>query len=217
MTPTMKWTKRREMMKDKMHEAMSKLRGTPTTIANACVYFNMYLITRVHFGCGTTTLNPKQEEELMKISESTLLRKLGLSERFPRKTSHTRKSQLGVGILKPSTTMTILSLKLHVGHLRNEDEVAKQTCVNESNAQFQHGFSKETLKTESKWKPDNKMWSDDIAQRMETRKINLVNKSPNVHVPTRNKTIMDYVVKHVNEKNKDHKEVEPLNHMRLHE
>jgi len=52
---------------------MSKLRSIPLSIVNAYMYFNMYLITMVYFGCGVLILNPKQEEELMKISEATLL------------------------------------------------------------------------------------------------------------------------------------------------
>ena len=36
-----------------------------------------------------------------------------------------------------------------------------------------------------------------------------------MHIPTRNKTIMDYVVKYMHEKNKDPKEVALLNYMRL--
>lgn len=62
----------------------------------------------VCFECGVLTLNQKQEEELKKISEATLLRKLGLSERFLRKILRAQKSQLGVGILQPSEIMAIL-------------------------------------------------------------------------------------------------------------
>ena len=207
MSPTLSWIKQYEMMKEKMHKAMSKLRSTPITIANAYVYFNMYLITSVYFGCRVLTLNPKQEEELMKISEATLLRKLGLSKRFPRKILCTRKSQLGAGILKPTTIMTILSLKLYLGHLRFEDEVSKQIRVNESNAQFQYGFSDDILCTEDKQKPANKTWSDEIAQRLHTRKITVENKPPSIYITTKNKTIMDYACKYAQEKNKDPKEI----------
>ena len=136
---------------------MSKLRSIPLMITNTYVYFNMYLITMVYFSYGVLILNPKQEEELIKISEATLLQKLGLSKRFPRKILYTQKSQLGVGILRLSTIMTILSLKLYIGHLRYGDEVSKQICINERNAQFQYGFSSEILRIEDKWKPENKI------------------------------------------------------------
>ena len=111
MTPTLKWVQQFEKMKEKMYRVMSKLRSTPLSITNTYVYFNIYLIKQVYFGSGVLNLNPKQEEELMKISKVTLLRRLGLSERFPRKILYTKKSQLGVGILKPSTIIIILSMK----------------------------------------------------------------------------------------------------------
>jgi len=93
--------------------------------------------------------------------------------------------------------MTILSLKLYVGHLRYGDEVSKQICINKRNAQFQYSFSSEILRTEDKWKPENKIWSDEIAQRITKRKITFDNMPQTKYIPTRNKTIMDYVVKYV--------------------
>ena len=61
----------------------------------------------------------------MRISELTLLKKLELSEKFPRNILYTKKSQLGVGIMKPSTIITVLALKLYLGYRRNEDEIAQ--------------------------------------------------------------------------------------------
>ena len=49
----------------------------------------------------------------MKISELVLLKKLELSEKFPREILYARKSALGVGLLKPSTIITILTLKIY--------------------------------------------------------------------------------------------------------
>ena len=123
-------------MIEKMFKVMSKLRSTPITISNIYVYFNMYLITHVYFGCGVISLTPKQEQLLMKISKITLLRKVGLSEKFLRKILYARKLQLGVGILKPSTILTILSLKLYLGHRRNQDDISKQIIINEKEVHF---------------------------------------------------------------------------------
>jgi len=122
---TLKWIHQFEMMKKKMFKVMSKLRSTPLTISNTYMYFNMYLIMHMYFGCGVISLTPKQEQLLIKISETTLLRKVGLSKKFPRKILYARKLQLGVGILKPSTILTILSLKLYLGHCRNQDDISK--------------------------------------------------------------------------------------------
>ena len=97
---------------------MSELKSAPLNVANAHVCFNMGAISQACFGCGMMILNEKQEETLMKTTKSMLLRKLGLSEKFPRKILCAQKSQLGVGTMKPSTIITTLALKLCLGHKR---------------------------------------------------------------------------------------------------
>ena len=82
--PVMKWDKQFEITKGKLICAMSRLRSTPLIIANAHIFFNMYLVTQLHFRYGVITLIEAQERELIKISKTTLLRKLGLNEKFPR-------------------------------------------------------------------------------------------------------------------------------------
>ena len=109
----------------------------------------------------------------MKISEATLLKKVGLSEKFPRRASHARKSQLGVGILTPNAILTTLSLKLYLGHHRNQDAMSKQIIINKKEAQFQCGFQQGILETESKHKPKHKIWSNEIAQRLNIRGIRI--------------------------------------------
>ena len=203
------------MMKEKIFKAMSKLRSTPLTISNAYVYFNMYLIIHMYFGYGMISLTPKQEQLLMKISETTLLRKVGLSEKFPRKILYARKLQLGVGILKPSTILTILSLKLYLGHRRNQDDISKQIIINEKEAHFQYGYNKEILEIDSKYKPSNQIWSDEIGQRLIDRRIKLCNVEESKYVKTTNKTIMDYAIEYAKEKEMDEKIIQLINHVRL--
>ena len=89
--PSLTWGKQFDVMKEKLYRAMSKLKSTPLNIANACVCFNICVISKVHFGCGIIILNEKQEETLMKITESMLLMKLCLSEKFPKTISHAKK------------------------------------------------------------------------------------------------------------------------------
>ena len=81
----------------------------------------------------------------MRVSKSTLLKKLELSEKFPRNILCTKKSQLGVEIIKPSAIITVLALKLHLGYRRNEDEIAQQIGINERNTSFQHGCNKNII------------------------------------------------------------------------
>ena len=189
--PTMEWTKQFKMIREKLLCAMSKLRSTPLTAANAYVFFNMCLITQVHFRCGIMTLTEAQEKELIRISEAALLRKLGLSKKFPRQILHTQKTQLGVGIMKPSSILTILSLKLYLGHKRHEDIIANQLEVNERNVAFQHRYNKNVFEVKRKLKPNQITWSDEVGEGLESRNIVLVNANLTQHIKTKNKTIMD--------------------------
>ena len=79
------------------------------------IILNICLLKQVYLGCRVKALNPKQDDILIKICEALLLQKLGLSERFLWKIMRTKKSQLGVKILKPSRILAILLLKLHLG------------------------------------------------------------------------------------------------------
>ena len=95
---------------------MSKLRSTHFSIENACRFANIHLMTQVCFESGVIAFNEKQEEILKNITESTLLRKLGLREKFLRRMSHAKKTQLGLEIMQPQTILSVLSLKLCLGH-----------------------------------------------------------------------------------------------------
>ena len=117
---------------------------------------------------------------------------------------HSRKSHLGVGILKLSTIMLILSLKLDLARMKSEYEVSKQTCINEKNGQFQHRFSSNITNAEEKWKPDHKIWSNEIT---------LENAPQRKHIHTRNKSIVDFTIEYVKVKDTNKKDVAPLNYM----
>ena len=92
------------------------------------------------------SLNPKQEQILKDINEPVILRKLKLSERFPRKVLHMRNSALGVGLIAPRTIVEVLALKLHVGHQRARSKVAKIIQINEDNARMSYGCSASIIK-----------------------------------------------------------------------
>ena len=63
-----------------------------------------------------------------------LLKKLGLSENFPRSVLYSRKTALGVGLLAPRTIVDSLALKLCLGHRRANDRIAMIVQINEDNA-----------------------------------------------------------------------------------
>ena len=170
---------------------------------------------QVHFGTGAIAINKNQEETLTKISELAILRKLGLSEKFLRRISHTKKSQLRVGILQPSIIIGILSLKLYLGHKRRDDNIGKKISINEVNAHFQYGYSKNILEIEDGLKPQNKIWSDEIGSRLLNRNIAVINAKQEMRISTKNKTIIDYAEECVGCKEKDKNALAPLNHVRL--
>jgi len=84
------------------------------------------------------SLIPNQEYELMKIYELTILRKLRLSKNFPRQILHTRKSTLGIGIMKLLTIVDTLALKLHIGHKRQSSRISTLIQANKEEALIQY-------------------------------------------------------------------------------
>jgi len=126
-SPALVWDKQFEKMKEKMIEAVFKLKNTKIVVPTAHLYYNMYLIKKVYFGCRIVHLTEQQEGVLKRICEPVLLKKLGLSENFPRSVLYSRKTALGVGLLAPRIIIDALALKLYLGHKRANDRIAKVT------------------------------------------------------------------------------------------
>jgi len=71
------------------------------------------------------------------------------------------------------------------------------------------------LEIDSKYKPSNQIWSDEIGQRLIDRGIKLCNVEESKYVKTTNKTIMDYAIEYAKEKEIDEKIIQLINHVRL--
>jgi len=134
MSPSLTWDKQFNAIVRKIKEAIRKLNNTEMVTITASMYYNVYLIKNVYYGCGIFSISQKQEEILMKIYKPVILRKLGLSITFPRNVLYARKSVLGVRLISPSTIIDILALKLYVGYNRDKNEVAKTIKILEENA-----------------------------------------------------------------------------------
>ena len=104
-----------------------------------------------------------------------LLRKLGLSENFPRSVLHSMKPTLGLGSLALRTIIDILPLKLYFRCKRINDKVAKLMKINKDNPRIQHGCSKGCLEVERDAKPNRIIWSNEVEQKISRRKLVLVN------------------------------------------
>jgi hypothetical protein len=109
----MKWMKQYKVMKDKMQYTIAKLQNTVIVLPLTYIFFNQYLIKSIYFGCRVVYLNKVQEKELMKIYEEPILKKIGLSAKFSRQILYAWKSALGVGIIRPSTIINTLAIKLY--------------------------------------------------------------------------------------------------------
>ena len=107
-------------MQKKLHVSITKLMNTDINSYQVAIYYKIYMIKSVYFGCGIFELTDNQENELKKIYEEPLLVKLGLSRNFLRRVLYSRKSALGIGIMEPSTIINILKAKLYLGNKRME-------------------------------------------------------------------------------------------------
>jgi len=63
-------------MKEKIKEVIGKLKTIEVKSATAYIFYNMYLSKKVYFRYGIITLTDKQEQELIKIYEPTILKKI---------------------------------------------------------------------------------------------------------------------------------------------
>ena len=125
-----------KIMKEKMREAIGKLRAINVRSATAYIFYNTYLCIKVCFRCRIMSITEKQEQELMKIHKPIILRKISLSEKFLRCMLHIRKSALRVGLIKPSIMIAILALKLYLGNKKLQNSIEHVITINERIAFF---------------------------------------------------------------------------------
>ena len=69
-------------MKEKMLESIVKIKFIEKYQSIAYNFFSIYLYRKVYFRCRIILINDEQEEELMKIYESVILKKMGFGENF---------------------------------------------------------------------------------------------------------------------------------------
>ena len=115
----------------------------------------MYLLTKAYFGCGIMNIIKVQEQILMKVCKITILKKLGFSKKFPRKVLHSCKIALGIGLIKLSTIIVALVLKLYIGYKRMKSNISKMIDTNKEIVQVQHRHKMNPMKTPRSSKPQN--------------------------------------------------------------
>ena len=72
-----------------------------------------------------------QTDELRKMCELLMIRKVRLGDNFPQKLLHVRKLALGAGLIEPSIAIDMLALKTHVGDKRNEGTLSEAIKMHE--------------------------------------------------------------------------------------
>ena len=94
--------------------------------------------------------------------------------------------------MAPRTIVDVLALKLYLGHQRARSKVAKIMKINEDNARMSYGYSASIIETSRKWKPNQITWSDETQDMLNRRQLEVINRSNEPRLITKNKTIMDY-------------------------
>jgi len=103
------------------------------------MYYHVYMIKEVFFGCGVVELYPREEQELKRIYKTPLLQKLELSKKFPHAVMYARKSALELGIMAPSTILAMLELKLYIGNKRINGNAGEAIVVQKEFLEIEAG------------------------------------------------------------------------------
>lgn len=179
----------------------------------AGMYFNVYMIKSVYFGCGVIELNKQQENELRRLYEEPMLVKLGLSKKYPRTALYSRKSALGVGLMMPSTLIAVLKLKAYIGNKRRLGNTAKSIKIQEEYQEIEAGRTI-SLGENPKFRYWKKGWIDKVNDELWHRQIRLET-SEVKEIQTKNKTVMQYAIEYVEVNGRNQNELQQINYVRL--
>ena len=61
MGPSLQWIAQYNMLEEKLQKAMWKVKIAPVTVSNACVFYNVCLLTHVCYGWRIVKITPKQK------------------------------------------------------------------------------------------------------------------------------------------------------------
>jgi hypothetical protein len=214
MTPALTWKGQFETMRKKMHESIVKIMNMDVNSYQASIFFNIYLIKTVYFGCGIVVLNEKQERELKRIYEEPILNKLGFSKKFPRDVLYARKSALGIGLMEPNTIIAMLKLKLYIGSKRGRGNSWESVKTQEECLMIEAGRNVPLGQNPEKryWKAT---WIDEVSDELWKRQIKLIMNGADEARYTNNKTVMEYAMQYVEYFQLKIETLEQINFVRL--
>jgi len=155
------------------------------------MYFNMYVTWSVFFGCGVIELSKAQTEELKRIYESKLSKKLQIGKKFPRLLLYTRKLALGIRLISPDTFLATAVVKQYIGNLRAQNNMSTMIIAIEEIMAVHCGYSKYPIQITANERYWEKRWIDLVASYLQRRNISIVNTK--YEIISKNQTIIDYV------------------------
>jgi len=214
LNPSLTWGGQFEVMRSKLTKSITKLMNLDINSYQASVYYHIYMIKEVFFGCGIVDLHPREEQELKRIYEAPLLQKLGLSKKFPRAVMYARKSALGLGIMAPSTILALLKLKLYIGNKRINGNAGEAINAQEEFLKIEAGRRVNLGEDPSNryWKTT---WIDEVGDELWKRNIKLVSPEDEEGGISKNKTVMSYAMEYVEQKNLEEEVLYQINYVRL--
>ena len=136
------WKDEHEHVKVKMANSIKTLMKTEMEIHQARLCLTHICCQMCFFGCGIVQFTKLQTDELRKMCELLMIRKVGLGDNFPQKLLHVRKLALGAGLIEPSIAIDMLALKTHVGDKRNEGTLSEAIKMHEELSANNSGLNK---------------------------------------------------------------------------
>jgi len=202
-------------MINKMRLTITKLNNINIIPQLTYIVYNAYMIKSIYFGCSIMKLINQQDAILMKIYKLMLLWKLRLSMKFPRIILYTRKTVIGIGIMKPSTVIDTLVLKLYVGYKRQKSRIAMLIKANEEIQFTQNRFTTHSILISENERFWTNTWSDQIVQIIEQQQLKLMNIEEVGEQVTSNKILMKFAVQYCKIKSLHKKDLVAINQVRL--
>ena len=137
-----------------MIKSVKKLISTELQPYQYHIYFNMYLLKSIFFGCGIILITNNQEKELKRIYEAPILLKLELSKKLPYYVLYMCKTAGGIGLLKLLTAIVMAKVKQYVGNMKIQSNVAQNIKLNKDYTIYESGYSTIPIQI----KAENQFW-----------------------------------------------------------
>ena len=168
-SPALNWKSQFEVMRKKLEVSITKFMNMDINAYQAAIYFNTYMTKSVYFGCGIVKLTSKEDQELRRIYEAPMLTKLGFSRTFPWHTLYSRRSALGIGLMKPNTIIEMMKLKLYLGNKRKVGNANEAIIAQEDMRNIEAGRNVQMGEDPQKryWK---ETWIDEVSDLLWYRK-----------------------------------------------